>query len=56
MNEKISAEELYIAERRDESISYLEEYFPNGGLDHEKVVELFEALIHGKIPLLGLNY
>lgn len=53
---KVTAEELYIAENRDAALSAMEEYFPNGGRDYDNVVALYEALLRGDIPLLGLNY
>lgn len=56
MSEKVTAEEVYIAENRDAALSAIEEYFPNGGRDYDNVVALFEALVRGDIPLLGLNY
>ena len=49
-------EDVMIDHRKKDIIAAMEEHFPNGGRDHDLIVELVEALIAGKIPLLGLNY
>lgn len=54
--EKMSVEDVFIDEKKDMIISSIEEYFPNGGKDYDYALSLFEAIIDGKIPFIGIRY
>lgn len=55
MNRK-DVERVYIEENKDAAISVMEEYFPNGGQDYDQIVALFNAIVDGKVPSLGVSY
>ncbi len=39
-----------MSNKKDEAISVMQEYFPNGGRDWDAICELYDAIKQGKIP------
>lgn len=56
MNQKMTAEDVYIEQQKEKAVAIMQEYFPNGGRDYDSVCSLFDAIAEGKVPVLGLVY
>lgn len=49
-------EQVYIDEKKDSAVAVMQEYFPNGGRDFDDIGKLYDAIVEGKVPGIGVNY
>lgn len=49
-------EQVYIDEKKDSAVAVMQEYFPNGERDFDDACKLYDAIVEGKIPGIGVSH
>ena len=49
-------EDVYLAERRQEAILVMEQFLPNRCRSHQHTIDLYDAILAGKVPTIGISY